>query len=139
MSATYTFGFTDTTKATFTVKPYTINGPQTPASNTLYLNPVTSVSAVTANTSLVLTGEGVSSYGEFVQRNLLYLMENFASKTRPMYPVQGQMWYKSVDYTDSHYPSDPTTAGLYLYDGTTWKNIPFSAVVSSNLDLNKLS
>lgn len=131
-----TFRYTDSNVTSFVVKPYTANGPSAPSSSVLYTNP-DGVSAVSANTSLVLVGRGTPFYGEIVQRNLVYLLENFASPTRPQFPTIGQLWYKKSDYIDTSYTNDPTVQGLYLWTGTSWNPIVMQTTNSSGqLDLS---
>jgi hypothetical protein len=47
----------------------------------------------TSATSLALTGQGLSLYGEFQQENFIRLLENFASKIAPANPTVGQLWF----------------------------------------------
>ena len=126
----YQITFTDTTKASFVVKPYTANGPKEPGAPT----PLYS-SAVSANTSLVLLGKGAFDYGEPIQKNLVHLLENFANTTRPSYPVQGQLWYKNVDVGDPIWPTDPTKQGVYVFNGTAWTQV-LTAGATVQGDLN---
>jgi hypothetical protein len=114
----YQITFTDTAKAPFIVKPYTANGPKEPGSPT----PLYS-SAVSANTSLTILGKGAFDYGEPIQKNFIHLLENFANKTRPAYPIQGQLWYKNESVGDPNWPGDPASKGLYVYTGTVWTQI----------------
>jgi len=116
--ADYQLTFTDTTKAPIVVKPYTANGPKQPGSPTPLF-----AGAVSANSSLVFLGKGAFDYGEPVQQKFLHLLENFANRTRPAYPVQGQLWYKNTTVGDPSYPSDPSSVGLYVYTGTIWAQV----------------
>lgn len=50
----------------------------------------------TTATSLTLTGQGVALYGEIQQENFIRLLENFASKTAPLYPTVGQLWFDTT-------------------------------------------
>lgn len=126
----YQITFTDTTKAPFVIKPYTANGPKEPmAPAPLH------TSAVSANTSLVLLGKGAFDYGEPIQKNLVHLLENFASPTRPSYPIQGQLWYKTSNTGDTSQPTDPARAGLYVYNGTSWVQV-FSSGSAMQADLD---
>ena len=64
----------------------------------------------TTTTSLSLTGKGAVNWGEYLQENLLHLLENFASNgTPPHNPTLGQTWY------------DATTNELKVYSvGSAW-------------------
>ncbi len=126
----YQLTFTDTTKAPFVVKPYTANGPKQPGAATPLFS-----GAVSANSSLIFLGKGAFDYGEPLQQNFLHMLENFANKTRPAYPTQGQLWYKNQDVADPAYPSDPTKIGMYVYTGTTWVQVLLSNTASvTNID-----
>src|SRR5210317_1273318 len=61
-------------------------------------------------TSLVLPGRNVTSYGQAVSENFLHLLENFANSSAPERPVEGQLWYDTSDGVNQ----------LKIYDGTTW-------------------
>ena len=61
-------------------------------------------------TSLILPGRFVTSYGQSVAENFLHLLENFASTSAPARPVEGQLWYDNTDGVDQ----------LKVYDGTNW-------------------
>jgi hypothetical protein len=126
----YKISFTDSTKAPFVVKPYTSNGPANPGAVTpLYSG------AVSANTSLVVLGKGMFDYGEPIQKNLVHLLENFANKNRPSYPIEGQLWFKNAAGTNVAFPSDPALQGLYLYSGTTWMQVAVAGLpMSGQLD-----
>jgi hypothetical protein len=127
----YKITFTDATKATFAVKPYTANGPKEPGAPT----PLYS-SAVSANTSLVLLGKGAFDYGEPIQKNMVHLLENFANKFRPAYPIQGQLWYKNAAVGDPSWPTDPVQKGLYIYTNPTWSQVLISGEpAQSDLDM----
>jgi len=57
------------------------------------------VSDGTLNTDLdvSLVGKGYIGYGQAVNRNFVQLLENFASPSAPLKPVQGQLWYDSLN------------------------------------------
>jgi microcystin-dependent protein len=63
-----------------------------------------------SETSLVLPGRNVTSYGQAVAENFLHLLENFANTEAPERPVEGQLWYDNSDGVDQ----------LKVYDGTNW-------------------
>ena len=67
-------------------------------------------------TSLDLTGKDLSVWGEYIQEDLLRLLENFASRgIPPRSPTIGQFWY------------DANSDKLYLWDGVSWKTV-FTAI-----------
>lgn len=127
---------TDSSTPSFLVKPYTIDGPQTPNSTILYTNASSGISAVSAHSSLTFVGKGVPEYGDLIQNNLFYLMEHFASPTRPVYPTPGQIWNKTADGIDTLYPTDPATKGLYFWTGTAWADIAVSGLMSRPFSAN---
>jgi hypothetical protein len=79
------------------------------------------------HTSLDLYGQGALLYGEGVNKDLLHLLENFASPTPPTNPTVGQLWYNTV------------LDALYVYDmELNWKQSGYSsaeilAMLSANL------
>lgn len=116
----FIMNFTDSTKTSFVIKPYTTNGPASPAAAT----PLTD-GAVSANTSLVLFGKGMWDYGERIQEDLIHILENFANSSAPAYPIEGQLWY------------DNALGSLKIYDGATWQVVAISSLpLSGVLDMN---
>lgn len=116
----YIINFTDPANGSFVIKPYTTNGPATPASAV----PL-DTNAVAADTSIVLMGKGMWDYGERVQESMVHMLEHFAYDTAPAYPVQGQIWYKNT-----------VSTGLFVYDGSAWQSIVVGSLpLSGNLDL----
>lgn len=72
------------------------------------------------STSLTLTGQGVALYGEIQQENFIRLLENFASKTAPLHPTVGQIWF------------DTTVNKLKVYDiNQFWYEIGNALTVSN--------
>src|SRR5271167_2530556 len=74
------------------------------------------------STSIVLTGQGWSGYGQIQQENYIRLMENFASESAPANPTVGQMWYHTTTQTPMIYnittPAfNTTTANLGVTSG----------------------
>jgi microcystin-dependent protein len=49
--------------------------------------------SLNAQTSLTFPGKGYSGYAPILAGDMLHLLENFASATAPLNPVQGQLWY----------------------------------------------
>jgi hypothetical protein len=70
---------------------------------------ITNGSADTTHTSLVLVGKNYAGYGEFLNTNLVKLLENFAFTDSPSNPIRGQLWW------------DTTHNLLKVYSGSTWK------------------
>ena len=49
------------------------------------------------DTSLILPGRNVTGYGQTIAENFLHLLENFAGEIKPVNPVEGQLWYDSIN------------------------------------------
>jgi hypothetical protein len=63
-------------------------------------------------TSLTLIGKNYAGYGTFLNENFVKLLENFSNRSAPLYPLVGQLWWKS------------DTRVLQVYDTYgTWKSI----------------
>ena len=63
------------------------------------------------SSSLTLIGRNYSNYGQFVANDFVRLLENFSYETAPLYPINGQIWWKR----DSN--------RLQVYTGSAWKVI----------------
>ena len=62
-----------------------------------------------ADTSINFPGRNVTGYGQIIAENFLHLLENFASGSAPASPVEGQLWYNSLEGI------------LQIWDNTQWK------------------
>lgn len=60
-------------------------------------------------TDLTLVGRNTSGYGQYINDNFVWLLENFANSTPPTNPITGQLWF------------DRTENRLKVYDGTGFK------------------
>lgn len=60
-------------------------------------------------TSLTLIGRNYAGYGQFLNENFVYLLENFANTTSPTTPLKGQLWW------------DTRNNILRVWSGTSWK------------------
>lgn len=82
----------------------------------------------TSSTSLTLFGRLVQTYGENINENFLWLLENFALDTAPPHPITGQLWY------------DTSIDNLKIYDATTssWTTVGSDIVGNISLTGNLL-
>jgi len=97
------------------------------------------------STDITLIGKNYSGFGESLNENLVRMLENFSSTTRPTHPIRGQIWFDSSElklkvYSGTQFlpvssatiaNSQPATLGvgdlwfndvdsqLYFYDGTS--------------------
>jgi hypothetical protein len=63
-------------------------------------------------TSLTFIGRNFSGYGQTLEENFVYLLENFNNSTPPTTPIQGQLWF------------DYSTQQLNVsYDGQNFKGV----------------
>jgi hypothetical protein len=63
----------------------------------------------TQHSSITLIGRDFVNYGQFLNDNLIYILENFSNSTSPSHPLVGQLWW------------DSTNRVLKTYSGTSWK------------------
>ncbi len=84
------------------------------------------------STDITLVGRKYSGYGEVLNENTIKLLENFANRTAPNSPLEGQVWYDTLEgrlkvYTGSVFKptggplvQDTQPAGLVI--GDLWIN-----------------
>jgi len=65
-------------------------------------------------TNLTFVGKNYAGYGQVVDQNFLYLLENFSNSKAPSKPIQGQLWFDS---------SVSTKKLNVCYDGSNFKSI----------------
>lgn len=81
-------------------------------------------------TSLQLTGNGVPTYnqtttwGNALLNNIIRMLEHFANDVPPVSPIEGQIWFNTVDKTP------------YVYDGNDWHAISKQTI---NVDLSSFA
>lgn len=109
------------TNGQFTIKPYTTNGPALPTQSV----PLDE-HAVSANTSLILLGKGMYDYGDIIATDFVHLLENFAGPSEPVYPIQGQLWFKN------------STGELLIYNAGSFtdNSIVINGKLVANLNVN---
>jgi hypothetical protein len=61
--------------------------------------------------SMTLVGKNYAGYGEFINDDIIRLLENGSNTTAPGAPLEGQLWW------------DQTTDTMKVYNGTTFKVI----------------
>jgi len=66
---------------------------------------------INTSSSMTLVGKNYAGYGQFINDNIIRLLQNGANTTAPGAPLQGQLWY------------DQTTGTMKVYTGTTFKVI----------------
>jgi hypothetical protein len=49
------------------------------------------------STDITLIGKNFSGFGEILNENLVKMLENFASTTRPTRPLKGEIWFDSAE------------------------------------------
>lgn len=78
-----------------------------------------------ASTDITLIGKNFAGFGEYINENLVKILENFASDAQPSQPLTGQLWY------------DITENRIKVYSGTEWKAVGTSVLSPSRpLDIS---
>ena len=76
--------------------------------------------SIDRTTDLVFLGRNYAGYGEPQNENFLKLLENFANRTPPSKPIEGQLWY------------DTANKQINFFDTDNWKSL-------ANLDVNTVN
>lgn len=63
----------------------------------------------TTHSSITLIGRDYAGYGQFLNENFVYMLENFANGSGPANPLKGQLWW------------DTTNNILRVWSGSSWK------------------
>jgi len=49
------------------------------------------------SSSITLIGKNLNAYGQYINNNFVGILENFASASSPRSPVQGQLWFDTLE------------------------------------------
>jgi hypothetical protein len=63
----------------------------------------------TTSSSVALPGRNYAGYGQYLDTDLVHMVENFASTTPPPNPLKGQLWYDTNSNSLKVCPADGTT------------------------------
>jgi hypothetical protein len=72
----------------------------------------------TLSTDITLIGKNYSGFGESLNENFIKILENFASTSRPISPIRGQIWFDAAELK------------LKVYSGTEF--LPVSSATIAN-------
>ena len=67
--------------------------------------------SIDTTTPLTFVGKNYAGYGQILDQNLVFLLENFANATPPSKAITGQLWF------------DSSAKNLKVYDGTRFKSL----------------
>jgi len=70
---------------------------------------------INTDSSMTLVGKNYAGYGEFLNENVIHLLESGSNSTAPSSPLRGQLWY------DSGSASQPNS--LKVYTGTKFQRL----------------
>jgi hypothetical protein len=77
----------------------------------------------TSSTDITLIGRNYTGFGEYLNENLIKILENFASITPPTKPLLGQIWFNSL------------TSAIEVYTISGWRSAS-GPIVSDTQPLN---
>lgn len=66
---------------------------------------------INTDTSITIVGKNYAGYGEFLNENMVKLLESGANTSQPTAPLTGQLWF------------DKTNGLLKVYNGSVFKNL----------------
>ena len=66
---------------------------------------------INTDTSITIVGKNYAGYGEFLNENMVKLLESGANTTQPSAPLTGQLWF------------DKSAGLLKVYNGSVFKNL----------------
>jgi hypothetical protein len=97
----------------------------------------------TTSTSIGLPGRNYAGYGQTLDTNFVWQLENFAGPTPPANPLQGQLWFNTNNNTLLVCPADGTTnaaSWLSLTSTSSGGTTTFGAVsVTGNVASNNIN
>ena len=97
----------------------------------------------TTSTSVALPGRNYAGYGQYLDTDLVHMLENFASTTPPANPLKGQLWYDTNANALKVCPADGTSnaaAWSVLTSTQSGGTTTFGQVtVTGNLNANNAS
>jgi len=97
----------------------------------------------TSASSLALPGRNYAGYGQYLDTNMVHILESFANVSPPANPLQGQLWYNTNTNTLNLCPADGTTnasAWLTLTTTSSSGTTTFGSVtVTGNLQANNIN
>jgi hypothetical protein len=76
--------------------------------------------AIDNTTSIAMPGRGFLNYGEPVNQDMLWIMQNFANSSAPSSPTTGQLWYNTTANT------------LNMYTGSAWVSAGGAIISGTN-------
>ena len=97
----------------------------------------------TSASSLALPGRNYAGYGQYLDTNMVHIVESFANVSPPANPLQGQLWYNTNTNTLNLCPADGTTnasSWLTLTTTSSGGTTTFGALtVTGNIQANNIN
>lgn len=97
----------------------------------------------TSASSLALPGRNYAGYGQYLDTNMVHIVESFANVSPPANPLQGQLWYNTNTNTLNLCPADGTTSAsswLTLTTTASSGTTTFGSVtVTGNIQANNIN